>query len=213
MNEVVVIDYGIGNLYSVKRALEYCGADVILTDDAEAILNSHRVILPGVGAFKNGMNELLNRGLVPVLQEYARSGNLMLGICLGMQMLVTSSEEFGHHMGLNIIPGHVVKIPNNGVNGMSHKIPHIGWTELIKTEQKKDWNNTIISQQKLSDSVYIVHSYAVTTDDPDYMLADCVYNGLKISAVINKGNVYGCQFHPEKSGRVGLEILRKFLSL
>ena len=213
MNEVVVIDYGAGNLYSVKRALEYCGADVILTDDADVILNSRRVILPGVGAFKNGMNGLLDRGLVPVIQEYARNGNFLLGICLGMQMLVTSSEEFGHHMGLNIIPGHVGKISNKGANGMPHKIPHIGWTELIKTEQKKDWKDTIISQQKLSDSVYIVHSYAVTTDNPDYRLADCVYNGLKISAVINKGNVYGCQFHPEKSGRVGLEILRKFLSL
>jgi glutamine amidotransferase len=213
MNEVVVIDYGAGNLYSVKRALEYCGADVILTDDAEIILNSQRIILPGVGAFKDGMNGLLNRGLVPVLQEYARSGNVMMGICLGMQMLVTTSEEFGHHAGLNIIPGHVERIPNKGVNGMPHKIPHIGWTELIKTEQKKDWNNTIISQQKLRDSVYIVHSYAVTPDDPDHRLADCLYNGLKISAVINKGNIYGCQFHPEKSGKVGLEILRKFLTL
>ena len=213
MNEVVVIDYGIGNLYSVKRALEYCGAKVILTDDADVIINSTRVILPGVGAFKNGMNGLEAKGLIPVLKEYARNGNFLLGICLGMQMLATSSEEFGAHLGLDIIPGHVGKISNLGSNGVTHKIPHIGWTELIKTDQNKEWNNTILSGQKLSDSVYIVHSYAVTPDNPDYRLADCLYNGLKISAVIKKGNIYGCQFHPEKSGKVGLEILRKFITL
>ncbi len=213
MKEVVIVDYGIGNLYSVSRAIEFCGAKAILSSDPDVIIKSSKVILPGVGAFENGMNGLETKGLIPVIQEYAKKGNSLLGICLGMQMLVSSSEEFGSHKGLNIIPGHVSKISNCGEDGTPHKIPHIGWTELIKTEQNTDWNNTILSNQNFNDSVYIVHSYAVTPKSPESKLADCLYNGLKITAVIRKENVYGCQFHPEKSGEVGLNILQNFLSL
>lgn len=213
MKEVVVVDYGIGNLYSVSRALEFCGAKVILTNDPDVIIKSSKVILPGVGAFENGMNGLETKGLIPVIQDYAKKGNFLLGICLGMQMLASSSDEFGSHKGLNIIPGHVSKISNHGEYGRFHKIPHIGWTELIKTDQNIDWDNTILANQSFNDSVYIVHSYAVTPESPESKLADCLYNGLKITAVIRKENVYGCQFHPEKSGEVGLNILRNFLSL
>jgi len=213
MPKVTVIDYGIGNLLSVCRALEYCGATVELTDSPEQILKAQFLILPGVGAFADGMEGLRQRNLIPAILQYASNGNPLLGICLGMQLLMDSSEEFGNNKGLGLIPGRVVAIPPTGLNGEPHKIPHIGWNELILPNLIGTWENTILDKVKPGDSVYFVHSFTCVPSDPRYRLADCNYNGRIISAAIKSHNIYGCQFHPEKSGIIGLRIIQEFLKL
>lgn len=209
---VTVIDYGMGNLYSVCRAFEHLGADVLLTDRPQDVLVANCLVLPGVGAFKHGMAELETRGLVPALQAYARKNRPVLGICLGMQMLLDHSEEFGTHRGLGIIPGAVRAIPKTGANGAPHKIPHIGWNRLIAPAHAS-WKDTLLDDMSEGVEVYFVHSYTAEPESESVRLADSDYDGRRISAIVRKGNVYGCQFHPEKSGTVGLQMLRNFLSI
>ncbi|MGB6308413.1 MAG: imidazole glycerol phosphate synthase subunit HisH [Steroidobacteraceae bacterium] len=209
--EIAVVDYGVGNLLSVRRALEYCGAAVTVTADHDALLASPRVILPGVGAFANGMAELRRRGLDGVAREIAARGTPLLGICLGMQMLLDGSEEFGASTGLGLIPGKVVPVPAVTALGQPQKIPHIGWNALTASENSRSWSGTLLSGIEPSEAVYFVHSYMAQPADSGHRLADCLYGGIRISAVVGRGNVYGCQFHPEKSGSVGLKVLRSFL--
>ena len=209
--EITVIDYGVGNLLSVSRALEHCGAKVNMSSDPEFILKSKKVILPGVGAFPNGMRALIELGLDAVIKEVVNNGVPLLGICLGMQLLLDESEEFGITKGLGVIPGKVVPIPNKSVDGEIQKIPHIGWSSLVNS--REDWQNTILQEVREGDSVYFVHSFMASPEKSEDQLADALYGGQKISAVIAKGNTTGCQFHPEKSGEIGLKILRNFINL
>lgn len=214
MTDVAVVDYGVGNLFSVTRAFEHCGANVVVSDEPGVLLSAPRLVLPGVGAFADGMEGLRRRGLDQVVVDFANSGKPFIGICLGMQMLSSVSEEFGEHSGLNIIPGHVVAIPRHDREGNVHKVPHIGWTSLEHAKnQVCDWGGSILAGINPGDAVYLVHSFAVEPDDRSHRLADCYYNGIEISAAIRKGNVYGVQFHPEKSGPVGLRIIKNFLRL
>ena len=208
--QVTVIDYGIGNLYSVRRALERCGGDVTLTADAAQIEAASRLVLPGVGAFADGMLGLRERGLVEPIQRYAMSGRPLLGICLGMQMLASVSGEFGRHEGLDLIPGRVVAVPHVTTDGQVQKIPHIGWNGLV-TPPGGDWSESLLKGTPEGTSVYLVHSYSVIPEDPKHSLADCLYGGHRIAAEIRNGRVEGCQFHPEKSGEAGLAILAQFL--
>lgn len=209
---VTVIDYGIGNLLSVCRALEHCGAEPILSSSATAITSAERLILPGVGAFKDGMLGLQERGLIEPIRQYCATDRPFLGICLGMQMMMGSSEEFGHHEGLGLVPGTVTAIPGISA-GVSRKIPHIGWNTLRKATGGH-WTSTILDGLEPGiDSAYFVHSYAAIPDNPAHCLAQCLYDGHHIAAVIRLGNRYGCQFHPEKSGETGLTIIRNFCSL
>ena len=207
---MTVIDYELGNLFSIRRAFEHCGAEVELTNSPHKILEAERLVLPGVGAFANGMEGLEKLGLIEPIKEFASLGGAVLGICLGMQMLMSASEEFGRHRGLDIFPGVVSPVPPTRPDGRTHKIPHIGWNELIKSDGVI-WEGTILSDLNERDSAYFVHSYTVIPDDPSHRLADCSYGGCLLSAVIRSGTVYGCQFHPEKSGDVGLKIIRAFL--
>jgi glutamine amidotransferase len=209
--EVAVMDYGVGNLLSVRRALEHCGATVTVTADREALMSAARVILPGVGAFANAMTELRNRGLDGVAKEVAANGIPLLGICLGMQMLLDESEEFGVTAGLGLIPGRVVPVPSTTAAGDPHKIPHIGWNALVSSRRRASWDDTVLRPVKPGEAVYFVHSFMANPADPEDRIADCLYGDRPISAVIGRGNVLGCQFHPEKSGEVGLKILRAFL--
>ncbi|MBM9501950.1 imidazole glycerol phosphate synthase subunit HisH [Leptospira sp. 201903071] len=211
--EIVVIDYGIGNLFSVKRSFESCGANVVLTSDFDRILAADHLVLPGVGAFADGMNGLKKRGLDKAIVEYAKTGKPLLGICLGMQMLATTSQEFGSHKGLDLVPGKVIAIENTSADGKPHKIPHIGWEDLVKPNEKTSWDHTILKSIPERSAVYHIHSFTFFPDAEIYRLADCFYNGKRLSSVIRKENVYGCQFHPEKSGKIGLEILKNFLYL
>jgi len=210
--EVAVIDYGVGNLLSVQRALEHCGARVTVTGNHEALLASPRVILPGVGAFGNGMMELRRQGLDDIALEIAARGVPLLGICLGMQMLLDVSEEFGVCAGLGLIPGKVVPVPPVTSLGLPQKIPHIGWNTLQVSATRQAGAARLLRDVKPSEAIYFVHSFMAEPTDRDHRIADCLYGGVQISAVIGRGNVYGCQFHPEKSGLVGLKILRAFLA-
>lgn len=212
MSSVTIIDYGIGNLLSVKRACEYCGADVNITDCPDVIEKAERLILPGVGAFADGMEGLKDRGLIESIKKYTNKNKPFMGICLGMQMMLEIGEEFGLYEGLGLIQGKVSIIPNEGVDGSINKIPHIGWNFLIGNEEV-DWEGTILQDVEPFESVYFVHSYSAMPEKSENRLADCNYNGRIISAVIKSGNLYGCQFHPEKSGPVGLKIIKNFLSL
>lgn len=210
--DVTVVDYGIGNLFSVCRALEHCGGKVTLTADPDIIQNSGRVLLPGVGAFAHGMEELARQGLVEAVQGAARRGNALLGICLGMQLLLDESEEFGLTAGLGLIPGRVVPIPATTVAGQPQKVPHVGWNELLPSNKGMSWQETVLADTPVGSAFYFVHSFMAMPTDPAHRLADCVYGGARVAAVIARGNVVGCQFHPEKSGEFGLTLLRTFLA-
>jgi glutamine amidotransferase len=209
--DVTVVDYGVGNLLSVQRGLEHCGAAVDTTTDPAEILAARRLVLPGVGAFGNAMQSLEALGLAPAICEAAGRGIPLLGICLGMQLLLDESEEFGLTKGLGLIGGRVVAIPNRSADGGRIRIPHIGWNGLLPTGQR-GWEGTLLADNTPGDAVYFVHSFMASPEENSYRLADCIYGGYLIPAVIMCGNVLGCQFHPEKSGELGLMFLRRFVS-
>lgn len=209
--EVTVIDYGMGNLLSVRRGLEHSGATVRVTADHDAILSAPRVLLPGVGAFADGMAELRRQGLDAVVREVAAQGTPLLGICLGMQMLLDESEEFITTPGLGLISGRVVPVPAKTTDGNPQKIPHIGWNALVLPQGRVQWDDTLLQEIKPGEAVYFVHSFMASPTDPGHRIADCHYGGVAVTAAIRRDNIYGCQFHPEKSGEVGLNILKKFL--
>jgi len=208
--EVVVIDYGVGNLLSVQRGLEYCGAKVMLTSDPEKILAAKRVVLPGVGAFGNAMEALHNLDLVEAIRELTNKKIPLLGICLGMQLLLEESEEFGITAGLGLIPGRVLPIPMRTELGEIQKIPHIGWSPLQLSDGLDGWNRTLLQNNQPNESAYFVHSFMAVPNNRHHRIADCIYGGHSIAAVIGRGYITGCQFHPEKSGEVGLKMLRRF---
>lgn len=211
--DVVVVDYGVGNLLSVQRGLEHCGATVSVESDPAVILRAPRVLLPGVGAFGNGMMQLRQAGLDEVVREVASRGTPLLGICLGMQMLLDESDEFEANAGLGLIPGRVVAIPSRSVDGEMQKIPHIGWSGLWPTPGGTPWSKTPLQSVTEGDAVYFVHSFMASPLDPADHVAHCRYGGRLITAAIARANVFGCQFHPEKSGEIGLRVLRSFLTL
>jgi glutamine amidotransferase len=208
--DVVVIDYGVGNLLSVQRGLEHCGAAVTLTADQEQILAAKRVVLPGVGAFANAMQALEQLGLVAVIREVARRQTPLLGICLGMQLLLDESEEFGITAGLGLIPGRVIPVPTQSQLGEPQKIPHIGWSALQLSGAPRGWKGTLMQDNHPGEATYFVHSFMALPANPTNRIADCVYGGHLVAAMIGREQIAGCQFHPEKSGEVGLKILRRF---
>jgi glutamine amidotransferase len=207
---VTVIDYGSGNLFSVARAFEHCGADVTFASDAAKIDAATHLVLPGVGAFAYGMTGLRERALVEPIRGYAARGRPLLGICLGMQMLASASEEFGENEGLNLVPGRVVPVPTADAQGRRQKVPYIGWSALARAPGVQ-WSASPLADTAEGASVYLVHSYHLVPDDPTHRLAECVYGGQRIAVGVRVGNVVGFQFHPEKSGPVGLGILDRFL--
>jgi glutamine amidotransferase len=209
--EVTVIDYGVGNLLSVQRGLEHCGAKVILTADPKKILAAKRVVLPGVGAFANAMQALESLGLVAVIRELAQRKTPLLGICLGMQLLLEESDEFGVTAGLGLIPGRVIAVPNLTLSGESQKIPHIGWSALHPSNVTVGWQHTLLEDNRSGEAAYFVHSFMAVPTNSSHRIADCLYGGHKIAATIGLDQITGCQFHPEKSGEVGLKILRRFI--
>ena len=198
---VAIVDYGVGNLFSLRCSLNAIGADVVVTGDADVIRSADRMILPGVGAFRDAAQKLRDSGLDTVLKDVAKNGKPLLGICLGMQMLFEKSYEFGEYEGLGLIKGSVRPIAD--VIPESLKIPQIGWNAL-DFKRKSD----LFCNIKNGDYVYFVHSYYAAECD-DAVIATCDY-GAPLTAAVQKGSVYGCQFHPEKSGEVGLAILRAF---
>jgi len=211
VNRVVIIDYGMGNIKSVQRGLEHVGANVDLSYEPEVIRRADRLILPGVGAFENGMSELKKKGLIDVLHEFVKTGRPLMGICLGMQMLFDKSEEHGEHDGLKIIPGSVIKIPLSDKKVQVRKIPHIGWSALHYPLNRTSWKGSLIENINEGGYFYFVHSFMAKPKDNSHLLAQCEYEDLSVTAAVRKDNVTGFQFHPEKSGPQGLSILKQFL--
>lgn len=195
---IAIIDYGAGNLFSVKNALDYLGEAYCITNDREEIMKADSMILPGVGAFPYAMDMLEKTGLIDTIRKEVEKKPL-LGICLGMQMLFEEGYEFEKRDGLGFIPGTVEPLPDTGL-----KIPHMGWNQL-RIHQPE---NPLLKGISPQDCVYFVHSYLARTE-AQYIAADCEY-GTAVPALVARGNVFGAQFHPEKSGEVGLQILRNF---
>ncbi len=208
--KITLIDYGVGNLLSVKRGIEHCGGEVLLTSDPGDVLAANSVVLPGVGAFANAMDALNSRGLVEAIKKLDQIGTPLLGICLGMQLLLDESEEFGVTKGLGLIPGRVVPIPKLTLQNEKQKIPHIGWSSIDLSESWCDWRGSILQDNIPGEATYFVHSFMTITTNSSHRLAEFKYGGHRIPAVIAKDNIIGCQFHPEKSGQVGLKMLSRF---
>ena len=198
---IAVIDYGVGNLFSLCSSLERIGAEAVVTSDPEIIAKADKLILPGVGAFADAAKKLRDSGLDLVIKQQVKAGKEIMGICLGMQMLFEKSYEFGEHQGLGLLKGSV--IPMEGTIPAGLKIPHIGWNALHFAKDSK-----LLRYIKEGDCVYFVHSF-YATDCDESVIATAEY-GKELTAAVQQGNVMGCQFHPEKSGQVGLEILRAF---
>ncbi len=211
--KIVVINYGLSNLLSVKRAFEHCGSEVVITGKPEEVHDADKIVLPGVGAFKDGMQGLKYLGLDEAIKAKAAEGTPILGICLGMQMLFDQSEENGFHEGLGLIPGSVMRIPEESVKRDKQCVPHIGWNILKPGEENEEFESDLLGGLNVEDEVYFVHSYEAKPEDSEHVLAYTNYGGRDICAVAGYNNVFGCQFHPEKSGKVGLEIINNFIRL
>jgi len=199
MTTVALIDYGIGNLRSVEKALQAVGASTCLTEDPAVILSADKVVLPGVGAFGDGMAGLVQRSLVEVVLEVAQRGTPLLGICVGMQLLFETSEELGEHAGLGLLPGRVKRFAGSGL-----KVPQTGWNQLQFKPSR------LLEGLEPGCYAYFNHSYYCAPADPADILASTEY-GLPYASVVGRGRLYGMQFHPEKSQAVGLQMLRNFV--
>jgi glutamine amidotransferase len=197
---IAIIDYGMGNLHSVSKAVERLGYEARVTGDANEILAADGAILPGVGAFGDAMRNLRETGLDEAAKAYARSGKPLLGICLGMQLLFDESEEHGRHEGLGLLPGRVVRFRG------PFKVPHMGWNRL-KFEQANPLTDGLEPGH-----VYFVHSYHALPEHKDDLLATTDYHG-PVAAIVGRGQLYGMQFHPEKSGELGIRLLGRFLEM
>lgn len=201
---ITIIDYQVVNLRSIQKAFERLGHAVEVTGDPARIRRAERVVLPGVGAFRAGMEHLTQLGLVPAIREVVAAGTPFLGICLGMQLLMTQSEEFGTHQGLGIIPGRVVRFPAHDPAMKGLKIPHMGWNTLSMTRPVP-----ALADCPDGGYVYFVHSYYVVPEDPSVVAAETGY-GVRFPSVIARRNVLACQFHPEKSQALGASLLARF---
>ena len=207
VKNVSIIDYGMSNLLSIQRAFEHVGALVNIVTTEKEILNADYLVLPGVGAFPDGMNELNSRHLVAAIKEFSQKERPLLGVCLGMQMLLSRGFEHKETAGLGIIEGDDLPLPKDMPN---FKIPNINWHEITEPNQGR-WNNSILQNTKNDTFFYFVHSYFAKPKDSYDVLAETSFGVLKFAAAVKRNNICGTQFHPEKSGEQGLKILADFL--
>lgn len=203
MKRIGIIDYGVGNLGSLRRALEQC-AEVFVTDEPERLAEADALVLPGVGSFKAGMDGLKVRGLDEAVRAAAARGVPMLGICLGAQLLLERGHEFGEHQGLGIIKGEVTRFPER----LGAKVPAIGWQEVVPSQ---DFHAKLLFEGLEKPSFYFVHSYVLEPADISESVARTTYGGFDYCAAVGKGNIFGTQFHPEKSGEAGLQLIGNFV--
>jgi glutamine amidotransferase len=200
MTAVAIVDYGLGNLFSIQQACRAAGLEADVTDDSKQIASAKAVILPGVGAFGDAMKALARRDLVSPLRDYAHGGRPLFGICLGMQLLMDESEEFGHHAGLGLIPGTVERLPS----GPGLKVPQIGWSRVQGDERV--WTGTPLDGTRSNTFFYFVHSYYVRPRDPRSILAKSNFGNIDYCSAVRHESVFGVQFHPERSGPAGIAI-------
>lgn len=208
--KVAIVDYQLSNLFSVKNACEHVGLNAEITSDPKVVLNSDAVVLPGVGAFGDAMNNLNKYGLTSAIKEFVNSGRPFMGVCLGMQLIFDESGEFGRHKGLGLIKGTVEKFPKN-VNGHSLIIPQIGWNRIYSPKNKRGlWNRTCLGGIREGQFMYFVHSFYVLPKESKDVLATTEYDGFQYTSAILKNNIFAVQFHPEKSAKEGIYIYRRF---
>ena len=209
--KVTIINYGSSNLKSVQRAFEACGAETLITHDANDLINADRLVFPGVGSFQSCMDMLRTLSLIEPLREYYQMERPFLGICLGLQVFLENSEEFGSCVGLGFVKGSVKPIPFIDDKTV-RKIPHVGWEKLHFPNSKAGYSRGILNDID-KPIVYFDHSFHANVESESDVLAYSRHKGFKITAAINRNNLYACQFHPEKSGETGLKILQNFMKL
>jgi imidazole glycerol-phosphate synthase subunit HisH len=207
MKKVTIIDYGMSNILSISRAFEYHHAGIELTFDPDIIRKADFLVLPGVGAFKSGMDGLQAKNLVEPIHQYISKGNFFLGVCLGMQLMLETGEEDGMHKGLGLVNGKVKALPEKNINGTPNKIPHIAWSRVEK-DADSPFDNLMHSPY-----MYFVHSYFTELENSNESIGKTCFGDLMFTSMIRKNNIIGTQFHPEKSGKQGLQLLKNFLEL
>lgn len=213
---VVVVDYGIGNVFSVCNALKKAGMEPNLTRDLADIKSADRLLLPGVGAFGKAIDALVDLGLDDTIRTFVETGRPFLGICIGMQLLMDKATEFGTHKGLGLIPGKVDRIPGKSTTGETLRIPHISWATVkpVVGDPETAWQRSPLSAADSRHSdFYFVHSYHALPKDPAHIHAVIDYGGNNITAAVRRDNIFGTQFHPERSGALGLQVLGQFANL
>ena len=215
---VVIVDYGMGNLFSVEHACREVGLDAVVTDDPDQVATAAGVILPGVGAMPDAMAALSAAGLDAALREVVAAGKPLWGICLGMHLLLEEGTEFGSHPGLGIIPGRVVGFDSPMHEGRRLKVPQVGWNEVRRPETavegpRDPWRGTPLEGLGSGEHMYFVHSYFAEPADPEMILAVTEYGHTRFASAIRNENVFACQFHPERSGAVGLRMYANFARL
>lgn len=211
--KVAIIDYEMSNLYSVKNACDYVGLDCQITSDKNVLLNSDAAILPGVGAFREAMNNLEKLDLIYPIKDFISQGKQFLGVCLGLQLLLSESEEFGDNRGLGLIEGNVLKLPEI-IESKHLIIPQMGWNTICKSDKSSlNWDNSLLHGIKNGEFMYFVHSYYVKPVSDEVILSLTNYEGFEFCSGIKKENITAFQFHPEKSGEKGIEIYKNFKKL
>ena len=208
--KITIVDYKCGNIFSLKNILKKLDYDTDITDDPEKIIKASKVILPGVGSFPTGINNLKKKNIDQALKIFLSKGNYLLGICLGMQLLLSKSYEFEENNGLGIIDGEVTKLKND--DNIQIKVPHVGWSK-VKVSSENHSKNKILNDIKNQSYFYYIHSFKAETKNPAETIAFTSYGVNNFSSIIEKDNVVGCQFHPEKSGIKGESLIKNFLKL
>lgn len=210
--KVAIIDYGLGNLFSINQALKHVGLQPVITKDPQAIATADALILPGVGAFGNAMDCLIQTELIAPIMDFAKTGKPFLGICLGMQLLFTESEEFGHHNGLNLIQGKILRFPKVNLSQELNRVPQIQWNQIYKNTDDI-WNSSLLKNTCEGAYMYFVHSYFAKPENEKEVLSYTEYGGLKYASSVIKDNIIGIQFHPEKSAVQGIQIYQTWANL
>ena len=212
---IAIVDYGTGNLFSVRCACEQAGLDATVTSNTSEVISADAVILPGVGAFEDAMASLHSLDLAAPLKDFAASGKPLFGVCLGMQLLMTESYEFGSHRGLDLVPGRVIRLNEGEYGGRRLKVPHIGWNRVDPPQGARDgsgaaaaWRDTPLEHVKPGTNFYFVHSYHVEPADPASIVSVTPFGDLQFTSSVRRGNIFACQFHPERSGPAGLGMYR-----
>lgn len=214
MKKVIIIDYGVGNIMSLKMAFNKINIEAKLTRNLDEILDSEYIVLPGVGAYASAMKKISEYGLDECLLNAAKNQSCILGICLGAQLLLSKSEEFGDNKGLGLIPGEVKKIfDNRAFPSEELRLPHIGWSKIIQSTNLEKNQEKLLNGLGDKDFFYFIHSYVCQTKESKNQISYTLYENIKIPAIIAHKNIFGCQFHPEKSGKSGLRLLKNFLSI
>lgn len=210
MTTIAIIDYEVGNIRSISSAFEKVGVEPKLTRNYQEILDSDGIVLPGVGAYSHGMERLKEHALDSTIKDFAATGKPILGICLGMQLLLSESDEFGHTEGLGLIPGSVKQLKL--LNAQEQKLPHVSWNEL-QPPNVNSWGGTILEGIAPEEDMYFVHSFMAVPKNTSHVLSLTNYSDSQFCSSVKNGNIYGCQFHPEKSAEEGLKIITNFIRI